>query len=294
MKTDIFNDLISTSSISEDNIEIFSSHTRDNSNLNVKIDTSTGGGVIFIEDFFVGNLEYQDGNYKENSNKLQFDEFESYEDKQDSKRRVNDFKQYIKDKNVCDFGCGKGSFLRLAREYSNNLYGVELQKNYISLLKNNGISCEDKINKHKVMFDTIFSFHTLEHLPNQIEVLKNLKNYINFGGNLIIEVPHANDFLLKNLQVEEFKEFTLWSQHLILHTKNSLNNFLTYSGYKDIEIFGIQRYSIANHLGWLINKKPGGHMSELANMETPELIEEYQNALKKADATDTIIAVAKV
>jgi len=294
MKTDIFNDLISTSSISEDNIEIFSSHTRDNSNLNVKIDTSTGGGVIFIEDFFVGNLEYQDGNYKENSNKLRFDEFESYEDKQDSKRRVNDFKQYIKDKNVCDFGCGKGSFLRLAREYSNNLYGVELQKNYISLLKNNGISCEDKINKHKVMFDTIFSFHTLEHLPNQIEVLKNLKNYINFGGNLIIEVPHANDFLLKNLQVEEFKEFTLWSQHLVLHTKNSLNNFLTYSGYKDIEIFGIQRYSIANHLGWLMNKKPGGHISELANIETPELIEEYQNALKNADATDTIIAIAKV
>jgi 2-polyprenyl-3-methyl-5-hydroxy-6-metoxy-1,4-benzoquinol methylase len=294
MKNDVLNDLISTSSISEDTIEIFSSHTRDNSNLNVKIDTSSGGGVIFIEDFFVGNLEYQDGNYKENSNKLRFDEFESYEDKQDSKRRVNDFKQYIKDKNVCDFGCGKGSFLRLAREYSNSLYGVELQKNYISLLKNNGISCEDKINKHKVMFDTIFSFHTLEHLPNQIEVLKNLKNYINFGGNLIIEVPHANDFLLKNLQVEEFKEFTLWSQHLVLHTKKSLNNFLTYSGYKDIEIFGIQRYSIANHLGWLMNKKPGGHMSELANIETPELIEEYQNALKKADATDTLIAIAKV
>jgi hypothetical protein len=119
-------------------------------------------------------------------------------------------------------------------------------------------------------------------------------NYINFGGNLIIEVPHANDFLLKNLQVEEFKEFTLWSQHLVLHTKKSLNNFLTYSGYKDIEIFGIQRYSIANHLGWLMNKKPGGHMSELANIETPELIEEYQNALKKADATDTLIAIAKV
>lgn len=294
MKNNVLNDLISTGSINKDTIEIFSSHTRDNSNLNVKIDNSSGGGVIFIEDFFVGNLEYQDGNYKENSNKFRFDEFESYEDKQDSKRRVNDFKQYIKDKNVCDFGCGKGSFLRLAREYSNSLYGVELQKNYINLLKNNGISCEDKINKHKVMFDTIFSFHTLEHLPNQIEVLKNLKNYLNFGGNLIIEVPHANDFLLKNLQVEEFKEFTLWSQHLILHTKNSLNNFLTYSGYKNIEIFGIQRYSIANHLGWLMSKKPGGHVSELANIETPELIEEYQNALKNADATDTIIAIAKV
>tara|TARA_B100001094_G_scaffold243714_1_gene239827 strand:+ start:1922 stop:2800 length:879 start_codon:yes stop_codon:yes gene_type:complete len=292
MKTNVLNDLITTGSVNKDTIEIFSNHTRDNSNLKVNIDNTSG--VIFIEDFYVGHVEYQKGNYKENLSNLEFNEFENYEDKEDSKRRVDDFKDYIKDKKVCDFGCGKGSFLRLAREYSNSLYGVELQENYASLLENNGIRCEDKINKHKTMFDTIFSFHTLEHLPNQIEVLKNLKNYINIGGSLIIEVPHANDFLLKNLQVEEFKEFTLWSQHLILHTKKSLTNFLTYSGYKDIEIVGFQRYGIANHLGWLKNKKPGGHKSELANIETPDLLEEYQNALKQVDLTDTIIAIAKV
>jgi 2-polyprenyl-3-methyl-5-hydroxy-6-metoxy-1,4-benzoquinol methylase len=292
MKTNVLNDLITTGSINKETIEIFSKNTRDNSNLNVNVDTTSG--VIFIEDFYVGHVEYEKGNYKENSSNLEFNEFENYEDKEDSKRRVDDFKDYIKDKKVCDFGCGKGSFLRLAREYSNNLYGVELQGNYASLLENNGIRCEDKINKHKTMFDTIFSFHTLEHLPNQIEVLKNLKNYINIGGSLIIEVPHANDFLLKKLEVEEFKEFTLWSQHLILHTKKSLTNFLTYSGYKDIEIFGFQRYGIANHLGWLKNKKPGGHKSELANIETPDLLEEYQNALKQVDVTDTIIAIAKV
>ena len=223
MKTNVLNDLITTGSINKETIEIFSKNTRDNSKLNVNIDTTSG--VIFIEDFYVGHVEYEKGNYKENSSNLEFNEFENYEDKEDSKRRVDDFKDYIKDKKVCDFGCGKGSFLRLAREYSNSLYGVELQENYASLLENNGIRCEDKINKHKTMFDTIFSFHTLEHLPNQIEVLKNLKNYINIGGSLIIEVPHANDFLLKNLQVEEFKEFTLWSQHLILHTKKSLTIF---------------------------------------------------------------------
>lgn len=292
MKTNVLNDLITTGSVNKDTIEIFSNHTRDNSNLKVNIDNTSG--VIFIEDFYVGHVEYQKGNYKKDLSNVEFNEFENCEDKEDSKRRVDDFKDYIKDKKVCDFGCGKGSFLRLAREYSNSLYGVELQENYASLLENNGIRCEDKINKHKTMFDTIFSFHTLEHLPNQIEVLKNLKNYINIGGSLIIEVPHANDFLLKNLQVQEFKEFTLWSQHLILHTKKSLTNFLTYSGYKDIEIVGFQRYGIANHLGWLKNKKPGGHKSELANIETPDLLEEYQNALKQVDLTDTIIAIAKV
>ena len=139
MKTNVLNDLITTGSINKETIEIFSKNTRDNSNLNVNIDTTSG--VIFIEDFYVGHVEYEKGDYKENSSNLEFNEFENYEDKEDSKRRVDDFKDYIKDKKVCDFGCGKGSFLRLAREYSNSLYGVELQENYASLLENNGIRC---------------------------------------------------------------------------------------------------------------------------------------------------------
>tara|TARA_B100000686_G_C16608963_1_gene872752 strand:+ start:50 stop:928 length:879 start_codon:yes stop_codon:yes gene_type:complete len=292
VKTNVLNDLTVTESINTETIEVFSEHTRDNSNLNVNIDTTSG--VIFIEDFYVGDLEYQKGNYRENLNDLVFNEFENYEDKKDSERRLNDFKSYINDKKICDFGCGKGSFLRLAKESSNSVFGVEIQENYKNLLEKNGISCEDNISKHKTKFDTIFLFHTLEHLPNQLEVLTNLKNYINIGGTLIIEVPHANDYLLKNLKVNEFKEFTLWSQHLILHTKKSLTNFLTFSGYKDINVFGFQRYSIANHFGWLKNKTPGGHKSDLANIETPALSAEYKDALKKIDATDTIIAIAKV
>ena len=162
------------------------------------------------------------------------------------------------------------------------------------MLEKNGIKCTDSISKLKTKFDSIFLFHTLEHLPNQLEVLVSLKKYLNIGGNLIIEVPHANDFLLKNLEIKEFKEFTLWSQHLILHTKKSLTKFLSISGFRDIEIFGVQRYNIANHFGWLKNKTPGGHKSKLANLETSELSAEYTEALKQIDATDTIIAIAKV
>ena len=79
-----------------------------------------------------------------------------------------------------------------------------------------------------------------------------------------------------------------------MHTKESLTNFLTYSGYKNISVEGIQRYNIANHLYWLRHKKPGGHKTDLAKLETPELVEEYSNSLKKINASDTLIATADV
>ena len=99
---------------------------------------------------------------------------------------------------------------------------------------------------------------------------------------------------MTKLNIKDFKDFTLWSQHLILHTKESLNNFLSFSGYKNIHVEGFQRYSIANHLGWLKNKKPGGHKSDLAEIENSDLIKYYNKSLENLDATDTIIAYANI
>ena len=95
------------------------------------------------------------------------------------------------------------------------------------------------------------------HTP--IEFLKSFKNFLKPEGKLVIEVPHANDFLLKTMADEHFKNFTLWSQHLILHTRHSLERFLSASGYNKFIIQGKQRYSVANHLNWLALGKPGGH-----------------------------------
>ncbi len=289
MKTDIYDDLIKTKSIYEKNIDIYSEFTRDNQDLKVKIDKVTG--VIFIDNHYVGDSEYINGEYKENFEDTQFDGYESLEDMVDSKRRLDQFKEEIINKSICDFGCGKGSFLKLANQYATSTYGVEIQKNYLDdFNKNQNIDVENNIKNFEMKFDTIFLFHTLEHLPNQIESLKLFKNFLKPEGKIIIEVPHALDFLLTKLKIDEFKDFTLWSQHLILHTKESLNNFLTFSGYKNIQVEGFQRYSIANHIGWLKNKKPGGHKSNLVEIESSKLNEEYKKSLDKLDATDTIIA----
>ena len=114
------------------------------------------------------------------------------------------------------------------------------------------------------------------------------------GGQILIEVPHANDFLLSAVNCEVFKQFTLWSQHLVLHTRESLLKTLKFVGLEEIQIEGIQRYPISNHLNWLANGKAGGHKSPLSSLDSDALFDAYQNSLARIDATDTLVAIAKV
>ena len=58
----------------------------------------------------------------------------------------------------------------------------------------------NQINDLDFKFDSIFLFHVFEHLVNPIEVLTQLESKLKKNGNLIIEVPHANDLLLKKFK----------------------------------------------------------------------------------------------
>ena len=142
--------------------------------------------------------------------------------------------------------------------------------------------------------DVCFSFHVLEHLPDPIKTLSILKNKIVKGGKLVIEVPHANDFLLNNVSNKDFKQFTLWSQHLVLHTRESLLRFLQSAGFVKINIIGVQRYPLSNHLNWLANGNPGGHKSSLSLIDSKLLNVEYEKSLSRINATDTLLAIASV
>ena len=77
-------------------------------------------------------------------------------------------------------------------------------------------------------------FHILEHIPYQVETLRALKQKLSKKGKIIIEVPSAQDFLLTFENLDKFKKFTFWSEHLILHTENSLRKVLKSSGLKNI------------------------------------------------------------
>lgn len=192
---------------------------------------------------------------------------------------------------LCDFGCGAGNFLRLAKSLCKAVHGIELQDNFVQQMQNDGISCS-KVFPEQATYDVVTLFHVLEHLPDFRGELRKIYARLKDGGCVVVEVPHARDFLLDRLCSEKFKQFTLWSQHLVLHVRDSLRRALMDVGFKNVQIEGVQRYGISNHMGWLANGLPGGHKSSLSCLETPELVAAYAMAMSKIDANDTLVAIA--
>ena len=278
---------------SENTRFLFNNRTRDVDNLNVWKDSKSG--VIYIDEFYTGDKTYVDGSYRDNELDLLRCSAPDYEGYTDLQRRFKKNLKFVAGKKIADFGCGKGDFLKLVQPHCKEVIGIELQQNYLDDLNGSGISCFDDISKlEDNSLDIIVSFHVIEHLPNPLEILSHLMLKVVSGGQVLIEVPHANDFLLSAVDCEKFKQFTLWSQHLVLHTRESLRRTLEFVGFSDVQIEGVQRYPLSNHLNWLANNSAGGHKSSLSSLDSDALFEAYQNSLARIDATDTLVAIAKV
>ena len=293
IKTSIFKDLNLLKLTSVSTRKLFSKRTRDIDGLKVWKDSLSG--IIYIDDFYVGNEIYIDGSYREEEKTILNTASSDFEREMDVNRRFESNLTLIAGKKILDFGCGSGDLLRLAKPHCKNVIGVELQQSYVDALNSEDIKCVNSLDKvENSSIETCISFHVIEHLPNPLEILTEIKSKLVNGGTLVIEVPHANDFLLSFLQNEKFKMFTLWSQHLVLHTSESLHRMLEYVGFNEIIIKGVQRYPLSNHINWLANGKPGGHKSSISIIDSPALKDAYEKSLIRINATDTLVATAKV
>ena len=283
----VFFDMIKLDLTKKENLFVLFPSTRDKK---IRVLKDKLSKVIFLEKNLIDKRIYKDlpndnyfKNLKKVNNKILLD---------DDIRRYSMFKKMIKNKKILDYGCGWGGFLSLASKLSKNAEGYEpmqICNNYIKKKYNYKIN-SIRSNLLTKKFDTIFMFHVLEHIPNQLNELKFIKNLLNNKGKLIIEVPYAKDLLLNN-DLSSFKEFTFWSEHLVLHTKNTLKKFLTDAGFSNIKILNYQRYNLDNHFKWFIQGKPGGHNAPLFKT-SKEAKNNYENFLIKNDCSDTIIATA--
>lgn len=211
---------------------------------------------------------------------------------EDNIRRGVDFVCYIRGKRWLDFGCGLGGMLNELAAEAAWAVGLEPSKERAAIVSAKGhqvITRLDEVADGSV--DIVTMFHVLEHLTDPVGILNSLRRVLSPGGKLLIEVPHARDALFSLYNCEAFKRFTFWSEHLVLHTRQSLMLLLKTSGYPDCQVMSHQRYPLANHLHWLSKGSPGGH--QIWHMLTSlELESAYQSALTKIDRTDTLIAFA--
>lgn len=275
---------------SKNSISVFYPKVRDNQNIQVL--KCKESGVIFLST----NAFSQETVYK---NKQGFSYWrENTSDRiplisPDDYRRRDTFSHFFKNKIWLDFGCGAGGLLQLCSSLAVKAVGLELQPRPRQYLRSKGIQCAEEIDEIKdESLDIITMFHVFEHLPDPINLLKKLKSKLINGGTLIIEVPHANDALLSLYDIDAFKAFTFWSEHLILHTINSLELFITKAGLKINSIYGFQRYPLSNHLYWLAQSLPQGEQ-KWTFLNNPILAETYAQTLQSIGKTDTLIAVVE-
>ncbi len=293
LNTTIAKDLLKLGLISKKNIELFHNKTRDKK-INVYQDKRSK--IKFLEKIitsknYYNKTDYRKITYLEKINKTRI--LEKYElVTEDDKRRANQFRSYTNKKDILDYGCGWGGFLT-NNEKSRSLSGVELKDKCIFYIKKKfrKIAIQKDINNFNKKFDLITLFHVLEHIPHQIETLKNLRKKLKKNGKIIIEVPHSNDLLFR---FNEFRDFSLWSEHLVLHTSQSLKKLLKNTGYKNIRVEYFQRYGFTNHMRWFLEKKPRGHDLYHKDYFDEKIDLNYKKILQKNKKTDTLIAIAGI
>ena len=119
----ITKDLTELNLTRESTQEIFFKGTRDNKDLIVYKDKISG--IIFIKDYFVGEVEYIrsiEKTLKNNKiiNKKLLNKYIPLADfgrTEDLERRINRFKSFYICKDILDYGCGHGDFLLKTNSY---------------------------------------------------------------------------------------------------------------------------------------------------------------------------------
>jgi hypothetical protein len=67
---------------------------------------------------------------------------------------------------------------------------------------------------------------------------------------------------------------------------------LNFFKFSDVQIQGIQRYPLSNHMYWLSKGLPGGH--EIMGFLDNDLLDMgYQMSLQKIDRSDTLVAICR-
>lgn len=207
----------------------------------------------------------------------------------DDARRFRFLAAAMENREVLDFGCGNGGFLRKARKLAARADGLEIERGLEKHHKALGINVTTSLSLLTGKYDLITAFHVVEHLPDPAAELKKLAGLLKPGGQLVVEVPSSSDAMLTLYRSKSFSEFTYWSCHLYLFNAATLALLAAKAGLKTNYIKHIQRYPVSNHLHWLSTGAPGGHQ-KWHFLDSPELHAAYEKQLAAIGATDTVIA----
>ncbi len=182
------------------------------------------------------NKYYLSENYisHSNSNKGLFNFLYQTIRKYTTYKKTKIINKLVKKGSVLDIGCGTGEFLNSCRKFGYKITGIEPSSTAREkALKNHKINISNKTNLSqfkKGEFDCITMWHSLEHVYELQNTLKEIQRILSDDGILIIAVPNH-----KSWDASYYKEFwAAWDVpiHLWHFSKKTIMNLLNNYGFK--------------------------------------------------------------
>ncbi len=147
---------------------------------------------------------------------------------------------------LLDIGCGNGRYLSTMRKLGWQTSGVEKSpkasryaREELHLDVNTGDLLDSKY--HDKSFDAVTMWHSLEHLYEPFQTLKEIGRMLNNDGLLVVAVPNIDSFVAKI-----FKTYWYGLQlpiHLIAFTPDSITKMLKSAGFDVQKIYYDRRGS---------------------------------------------------
>ncbi len=272
--------------IQQHNAVLLSEHCRD---AQVKVFQDSVSGVIYLDPHYNGREQDYYINKVIPSSPIPRNDM----DIADTLRRSALLRPYLANKRWLDFGCGPGYQLRHDSSLAKAHLGLELNSANLMALQQDGYQVADQLTSAESFQPELISlFHVLEHLDDPVSSLHNISQSASPQARLIVEVPHGRDWLVQNGPTV-FRDFTFWSEHLVLHTRESLRYLLEQAGWQVEQVCAVQRYPVWNHLAWFKQGQPTGLGATLAEPTSLALHQAYEAYLAARDQTDTLLALAR-
>lgn len=121
-----------------------------------------------------------------------------------------------------DFGCGEGKLLNWLQDFGWDTYGIEPSVD-VAFLRHHRLATPPQDGS----FDLAILHHVLEHVPNPLEILRQLADSLREGGVLFISVPRLDTLP----QHGDFHYCINGRNHLIAFSEACLRSLLARAGF---------------------------------------------------------------
>jgi len=175
--------------------------------------------------------------------------------------RVNYLRHMPKEKTarVLVISCGPGYFVNLLnQEGYGDVLGIDSHREKVEHAARHGLNCRagtafEELQRTEKPYDVIICEQELNHLTKDemVEFLRLVRQRLSEGGRLICHgLNGANPIVGAETLAQNFDHFNTFTSY-------SLQQVLEYSGFEDIEVFGLHLYVFYknpfNYVAWAVS-----------------------------------------